>query len=127
LPRTGLIAKRGVEIPLERITHVNFSQTVFERMLGAGDLLIESAGSTGQSEFSNIPKPDEFQTLLYKTRESRSKELSGPRSAPAVDPAPAASKDDPAESIRKIAALRDEGLISEAEYEAKRRDLLEGM
>jgi membrane protein YdbS with pleckstrin-like domain len=129
--RTGLIAKSGVEIPLERITNVNFAQTVFERMLKAGDLLIESAGSAGQSKFSNIPRPDEFQTLLYKTRENRSMELSGPRAAapPATAPAPPAvtTGSDPAESIRKIAELRDEGLISEAEYETKRRDLLEGM
>ncbi|MFV2000247.1 MAG: PH domain-containing protein, partial [Acidimicrobiia bacterium] len=45
ITRTGLIAQSGVEIPLENITNVNFSQSVFERMLGAGDLLIESAGS----------------------------------------------------------------------------------
>jgi uncharacterized membrane protein YdbT with pleckstrin-like domain len=128
ITRTGLIAKSGIEIPLERITNVNFAQTVFERMLGAGDLLIESAGSTGQSKFSNIPRPDDFQTVLYKTRENRTMELSGPRTVhtPPLVPAPV-QENDPAESIRKIAKLRDEGLISEAEYEAKRKDLLEGM
>ena len=121
ITRTGLIAKSGVEIPLERITNVNFSQSVFERMLGAGDLLIESAGSTGQSSFSNIPHPDKFQTLLYKTREQRSMELSGP--APVVQ----AAAPDNASSIRKLAELRDEGLITDEEYEQKRRELLEGM
>ena len=119
ITRTGLIAKSGIEIPLERITNVNFSQTVIERVLGAGDLLIESAGSTGQSKFSNIPHPDEFQALLYKTREKRSMELSGGHHAPAPQ--------DHAEAIRKLAELRDEGLISEEEYEAKRRELLDAM
>jgi len=121
ITRTGLVAKSGVDIPLERITNVNFSQSVFERMLGAGDLLIESAGSTGQSKFSNIPHPDAFQTLLYKTREHRSMELSGTK---AVVQAPAP---DQAESIRKLAALRDEGLISDEEYERKRQEILDAM
>jgi len=125
--RVGLIAQSGVEIPLERITNVNFSQSVFERMLGAGDLLIESAGSSGQSKFSNIPRPDQFQTLLYKTREQRTIELSGRGEvAPPPPPSPtAASSPDAAESIRKLAKLRDEGLISEAEYEEKRSRLLD--
>ena len=68
ITRTGLIAKSGVEIPLENITNVNFSQTFFERILGAGDLLVDSAGSMGQSKFANIPHPDVFASLLYSTR-----------------------------------------------------------
>ena len=66
ITRRGLIAQSGIEIPLERITNVNFSQTVIERLLGAGDLLVESAGETGQSDFTNIPRPDRFQAVLYK-------------------------------------------------------------
>ena len=118
ITRTGLIAKQGVEIPLENITNVNFSQTVIERVLGAGDLLIESAGTTGQSEFENIPHPDEFQSLLYKVRERRSMELSGKTPPPPQDPE---------EAIRSLARLRDDGLITDEEYERKRQELLEEM
>jgi uncharacterized membrane protein YdbT with pleckstrin-like domain len=119
ITRTGLIAKSGVEIPLERITNVNFSQSVFERMLGAGDLLIESAGSTGQSEFANIPHPDQFQTVLYKVREQRTIDLSG-STQPTGEFTPHA-----ADSIEKIADLRDKGLISEEEFQEKRQKLLD--
>ena len=122
ITRKGLIAKSGVEIPLERITNVNFNQSVFERMLGAGDLLIESAGTTGQSKFTDIPHPDEFQSLLYKVREQRTIALSG--NAPAPAPPPSGGN---AEAIREIAKLRDEGHITEEEYEAKRRELLDVM
>ena len=118
ITRTGLIAKQGVEIPLENITNVNFSQTVIERVLGAGDLLIESAGTTGQSEFENIPRPDEFQALLYKVRERRSMELSG-HSPPPVQ--------DPAEAIRSLAQLHQDGLITDDEFERKRQELLDEM
>jgi len=118
--RRGLIAQSGVEIPLENITNVNFSQSIFERLLGAGDLLVESAGERGQSSFSNIPHPDKFQALLYKTRESRSMDLTAGRGMPRP-------KDDGAEAIRKLAALRDDGLITAEEYERKRKDILEGM
>ena len=120
ITRTGLIAKEGIEIPLENITNVNFSQTVFERLLGAGDLLIESAGTTGQSKFVNIPRPDRFQTTLYRVREDRSRALTlGGRETPRP---PTAS-----DAIRSLAELRNEGLISEEEYERKRQELLDEM
>jgi uncharacterized membrane protein YdbT with pleckstrin-like domain len=120
ITRRGLIARSGIEIPLENITNVNFEQTVLERMLGAGDLLVESAGETGQSSFSNIPHPDRFQTVLYKAREARSVGL-------ASGAGTARPKDDGAEAIRKLAALRDDGLITEGEYERKRKEILDGM
>ena len=124
ITRTGVIAKTGVEIPLENITNVNFSQSVIERILGAGDLVIESAGTSGQSKFSNIPHPDSFQVLLYKTREQRSVEMSG---SYRPEPAPAPAGTDKADAIRKLADLHADGLISDEEYEAKRTQLLEGM
>jgi membrane protein YdbS with pleckstrin-like domain len=121
ITRTGLIAKAGVEIPLDRITNVNFSQSIIERLLGAGDLLIESAGSTGQSRFKDIPHPDEFQTVLYKAREGKGDGRPGAGSAPAPP------QRDHAEQIRELAKLRDDGLISVEEYEAKRTELLSDM
>ncbi|MDA2979444.1 MAG: PH domain-containing protein [Actinomycetota bacterium] len=120
ITRKGLIAQSGIEIPLERITNVNFSQTVIERLLGAGDLLVESAGETGQSGFSNIPRPDRFQAVLYKTREARSIDLSSGKGAKRP-------KDDGAEAIRKLAALRDDGLVTGEEYERKRKEILDSM
>ncbi len=119
ITRRGLVARWGIEIPLERVTNVNFSQTVLERLLGAGDLLVESAGEEGRSMFSNIPRPDRFQALLYKVRERRTLELAGSGSA--------APRSDPAERLRRLAELRRDGLISDAEYERKRRELLEEM
>ena len=66
--RQGLIAKRGMEIPLDRVNNVNFSQGIFERMLGAGDLLIESGGEDGQQRFTDIKDPAGVQNLLHRSR-----------------------------------------------------------
>ena len=53
--RHGVIGKSGIEIPLERVNNVNFNQSLFERMLGAGDLLIESGGEDGQQTVHRHP------------------------------------------------------------------------
>ena len=63
--RAGVLAKMGVEIPLERVNTVHFSQSIFERMTGSGDLLIESGGEDGQQLFSDIRHPDRVQNLIH--------------------------------------------------------------
>jgi membrane protein YdbS with pleckstrin-like domain len=68
--RSGVVAKFGREIPLERINDVTFSQSLFERMIGAGDLLLESAGEHGQSRFSSIRDPEAVQLEIYRQMEA---------------------------------------------------------
>ena len=68
--RSGIIAKSGIEIPLERVNNVLFSQSIFERILGAGDLLIESGGEDGQQRFTDVRHPERVQNLIHSQMES---------------------------------------------------------
>jgi len=65
--RSGVFAKQGIAIPLERVNNINFQQTIFEKLIRAGDLLIESGGEDGQSRFSNIRDPENVQNLIQRT------------------------------------------------------------
>ena len=64
--RSGVIAKKGKEIPLERLNDISFNQTIFERILRAGDLVIESGGERGQQAFTDIPRPSHVQNEIYR-------------------------------------------------------------
>ncbi len=121
ITRSGVIARSGIEIPLESIANVLFHQNVVERILRSGDLLIESAGESGQSRFNDVPQPDEFQSLLYRVREERAKSLAreeGTMVAQAAAP-------DPTERLERLARLHAEGVITDEEFEEKRRSLLD--
>src|ERR671923_1591742 len=50
--RVGVLAKAGRDIPLERMNDIAVEQSILERIVGAGDLMIESAGELGQSHFT---------------------------------------------------------------------------
>ena len=115
--RSGVLARHGLEIPLEQINDVTFTQSVLERILHSGDLLIESAGTQGQSRFSNIPEPEEFHSLLYKVREDRSMSLQG-----AVRGQP--HGDDSVSRLERLARLEREGMISREEYEEQKKKIL---
>jgi len=120
ITRSGVVARSGVEIPLENIANVLFHQSVIERLLKSGDLLIESAGESGQSPFTDIPKPDDFQALLYRVREERTKSLAQQDLGAMVAPVA-----DATERLERLTRLRRDGVISEEEYAEKRQKLLD--
>jgi uncharacterized membrane protein YdbT with pleckstrin-like domain len=120
--RHGVLAKHGVEIPLDRVNTVFFSQSIIERMLGAGDLVIESAGELGRQSFSNVRKPSAVQNEIYKQMEANeNRKFDRGRS-----PAPSAELSIP-EQIAKLDELRRRGALTEAEFQAKKAQLLERM
>jgi uncharacterized membrane protein YdbT with pleckstrin-like domain len=121
--RTGVFAKHGVEIPLERINNINFRQGIWERVIGAGDLDIQSAGQEGESHFEDVRHPDGVQQEIYRQMEVNAKRQAS-WSAPQAPAAAGASIPD---QIEQLAALRDRGHISPEEYEAKKAALLERM
>ena len=48
-----------------------------------------------------------------------------PTPAPAPTPPPPSVADDPTATLERLAALRDRGLITADEYDAKKREILE--
>ncbi|HEY3831984.1 MAG TPA: PH domain-containing protein [Acidimicrobiia bacterium] len=127
--RTGVLAKHGVEIPLARINNINFNQGIFERMIGTGNLEIESAGKDGQTLFDNIRHPDGVQQEIYKMMEDDERKRaswSSSGATPAVATAAPPNASVP-EQIEQLAKLRDQGVITAQEFEAKKSELLKRM
>jgi len=125
--RTGVLAKHGVEIPMDRISNINFNQSIWERIIGAGDLEIESAGRDGQTKFNDVWHPDAVQQEIYRQMELHAKTRAGwnaGTAAPARAAAPTASVPD---QLNQLAELRDKGVITAAEFEAKKAQLLDRM
>ncbi len=60
--RLGLIHRVGRDIPLEKVNDVSFRHdSLLDRMLGCGTLVVESAGEHGQVELDDIPHVEETQ------------------------------------------------------------------
>jgi uncharacterized membrane protein YdbT with pleckstrin-like domain len=119
--RHGVFAKHGVEIPLERINNINFDQRFWERVIGAGDLDIQSAGEEGQSHFDDVRHPDAVQQEIYRQMEVNAQRQAGWAGHQAAREASIPDQ------IEQLAALRDKGYISPEEFESKKSALLERM
>ncbi len=68
--RKGIVSRTGREIPLERINDVSFNQSLFQRILRAGDLLVESGGERGQSSFGHFADPQGIQNEIHRAIEA---------------------------------------------------------
>jgi uncharacterized membrane protein YdbT with pleckstrin-like domain len=62
--REGILARRGRDLGLSRITDVSYRQTLWERLMNSGTLTIESAGDSGATVLRQIPDSDGVQQLL---------------------------------------------------------------
>lgn len=114
ITRSGVFAKHSKEIPLERINDIAFSQSFIDRILGAGDLLIESAGERGQGRIGNVRNPERVQLMIYEESEKNNNRMMQPRSAGTSIP----------EQIEALSRLKEQGVLSPAEFDAKKQELL---
>jgi uncharacterized membrane protein YdbT with pleckstrin-like domain len=62
--REGILARRGRDIGLSRITDVSYRQSLWERIINSGTLTIESAGEGGATVLKQIPDSEGVQQLL---------------------------------------------------------------
>jgi membrane protein YdbS with pleckstrin-like domain len=137
IQREGWIAKRSIEIPLEQINDIRFTQGVFERMIGAGTLNIRSASEDGPTEFKDIRHPEEVQRTVYHQAELNNQRMyqgtggPGAGSAPSrPDPAPASpspvspSAPSTTTELERLADLRARGVLTEEEFQAQKSKIL---
>ena len=117
--RSGVLSKQGREIPLERVNDISFNASLFERMIGAGDLVIESAGERGQQMFTDIPRPMQVQNEVYRQIEASQQRdadrMAGRRELSVP------------EQLEKLDELRQRGVISQSEFDTKKAQLLDRM
>jgi uncharacterized membrane protein YdbT with pleckstrin-like domain len=117
IQQIGVLRKRSMDAPLDKINNVEHWQTLWGRILGYGDVEIDTASEHGATRFKDIARPLEFKNAIVAATEAyRSR-----RFAPAAVPASSSGAD----RLRQLKALLDDGLISQEEFEMKRRKLLE--
>lgn len=115
IARIGVVAKTSKEIPLERVNDVTVTQSVLDRLVGAGDIVLESGGEYGQAKFDDVRHPVEVQKRIYEAAEARK----GPGIVNREG-----STSSIADEIAKLADLRDRGALTEEEFQARKQRLL---
>lgn len=114
----GVLNKDVVDSSLEKVNDVKLSQSFFGRIFGYGDVEILTASELGVNLFHQIANPVEFKTEMLNAKERLGLEEIGI--------AAQASEDIPT-MIEKLDVLRRRGVLSEAEFQQKKAELLAKM
>jgi uncharacterized membrane protein YdbT with pleckstrin-like domain len=119
---------------LDKINNVKHRQSLTGRLLGFGDLEIDTASDTGAEVFPRIANPVGFKRAIdAATSAFHAAAAAGRPAAPPPVAAPAAAPAAPpaattgADRLRDLKRLLDDGLISQAEFDAKRQQILDKM
>ena len=146
----GLLRKRTSGAALEKINDVVMEQGPLGRMLGYGTLKVATASDSTDLVYETMRSPAEFRRAMLDQKMEfeqadarhiaeavRAAGAAGP-AVPVVAPVPPVTVPAPAapaapaaptaeEKLRSLAKLRDDGLITAEDYEAKKVDLLEDL
>ncbi|HLX88837.1 MAG TPA: PH domain-containing protein [Acidimicrobiales bacterium] len=151
--RQGVLARRGVDVRLDRINEISYHQSLVGRMVGVGQLVIELGGETGVVVFDHVNRPAALSGLLHHQiaalrspgRPARSTQW--PAGAPVTitsDDTPPAGSRFPglsgdrsvgtstesgslARQLIELDELRRRGILTEQEFLRKKAELLDRM
>lgn len=112
----GVVNKQVTDTSLEKVNDVKMEQSAFGRLFDYGDLEILTASDAGIDRFRRIGSPIRFKTAMLNAKEQMGRDDDRP--------SPGSGRGDIPELIAELDQLRKAGTISEAEFEAKKRDLL---
>ena len=115
---SGVFSKDVVDSSLEKVNDVKLSQSFWGRLFDYGDIEILTASEVGANVFRSIGAPIKFKTAMLNAKEKLGFEDTGFR--------PQLEEDIPT-LIAKLDGLRKQGVISEAEFQKKKAELLAKM
>ncbi|HTT91907.1 MAG TPA: PH domain-containing protein [Acidimicrobiales bacterium] len=64
--RKGVLRRTGREILIDRLTDITYKQTLTDRLLRCGDILLESPGREGQERLADLPHPIRIQNEICR-------------------------------------------------------------
>ena len=129
----GLINKYTHDTSLQAITDMNVGHPWLGRVVGYGEIDLLTAAEAGTSKIRFLPDADGFKKALLDAKQEHELEVGGGRAmqeaVAAVQPEPAASDGMSAEeldnALSRLADMKDRGLITQAEFDQKKSELLD--
>jgi len=114
----GVFATSSLDAPLDKINNVFHNQSFMGRIWKYGDVGLETASEQGTTVFDFLSHPLDFKNQIVRLREmynanSRTGTSTAQKSIPQL--------------IEELASLRDRQIITESEFQDKKRALLEKM
>ena len=128
----GFFSRHSKESPLDKINNVEYDQSIWGRILGFGDVDIQTAAEMGETTYELIHHPKLLKdTITHAQEEYKKTQISNQASELAKAIAAANKSVLPsqqliADELHKLFELLQKGAITQEEYAAQKRRLMAG-
>ncbi|MEI7492721.1 MAG: PH domain-containing protein [Bacteroidota bacterium] len=124
----GVFSHNSKESPLDKINNVTYSQSIWGRIFGFGDVQIQTAAEVGSTSYHTIEKPKELKDTITQMQEeykksqimSQALELANAISSGTKSQ----SKKDVSAEIEKLFELKQKGILTEEEFTSGKKKIL---
>ena len=114
--RRGLLGRTGRELPIARVQDVSFRQGLLGRLVGIGEVRVESAGAGSSELVGDVRRPADVQRVVNRAVAATLDGAGRPHAG-----------GDLADRLERLDELRRRGIVTEAEFARKKAELLDRM
>ncbi|MGQ9502295.1 MAG: PH domain-containing protein [Anaerolineae bacterium] len=118
----GIITKRVIDSSLEKVNDVALIQSIWGRLLNYGDIEIMTASEMGVNRMRRIKDPLGFKTAMLNQKAGLGIDISEH-----IIVSPPSKNPDSFHLLRQLEELHQRGLLTQQEFEQKKRMLLDGL
>jgi uncharacterized membrane protein YdbT with pleckstrin-like domain len=112
----GVFSVSSFDASLDKINNILHEQSLWGRVLGYGNVRLETASEHGITVFHLIPDPVAFKNCIVQQRELYRSSQTGSLGS--------VSREDVPGMLDELARLRDRNVITAAEFDEKKKNLL---
>lgn len=129
---SGFFGRYSKESPLDKINNVEYTQTIWGRMFGYGEVEIQTAAELGDSKYSMIHDPKILKDTIthaqeeYKASQVKNQAQQLANAIKQSMPASSHSNTSVSDEIAKLFELLQKGAITQEEYITQKNKLLAG-
>ncbi len=116
----GIITKRVIDSSLEKVNDVALIQSIWGRLLNYGDIEIMTASEMGVNRMQRIKNPLGFKTAMLNQKAGLGIDISE-----GIIASPLSRDSDGLHLLRQLEELRRRGILTQQEFEQKKRILLD--
>ncbi len=126
----GLFGRYSKESPLDKINNVEYTQTLWGRMFGFGDVEIQTAAELGDSKYTMIHDPKILKDTIthaqeeYKAAQVKNQAQQLANAIRESMPVASQSNISVSDEIEKLFVLMQKGAITQEEYIVQKNKLL---
>jgi uncharacterized membrane protein YdbT with pleckstrin-like domain len=125
----GVFTLNSKESPLDKINNVSYNQTFWGRIFGYGNVQIQTAAEIGSTTYCNVERPKELKDTITQMQEDYKKTQIHYQAAELakaiVSESKKSARSNAADEVEKLYDLRQRGIITEEEYNTRKKKLLE--